>query len=114
MIEQVPQEGELIFYRTADNAVRVEVLYESEPFWLDQRRIAELFGVEVPTISYHRKEIYASGELARESTLREIPRVQREGNREVRREIELYSLDAIISTAPCALRPFTPPGSEAA
>jgi len=37
--DQTPQEGELILYRTADDAVRVEVLYESETFWLDQRRI---------------------------------------------------------------------------
>jgi hypothetical protein len=95
--DQAPQEGELILYRTADDAVRVEVLYETETFWLDQRRIAQLFGVEVPTISYHLKEIYASGELTREATLRKILRVQTEGNREVRREIEFYNLDAIIS-----------------
>lgn len=97
MTDQAPQEGELILYRTADDAVRVEVLYETETFWLDQRRIAQLFGVEVPTISYHLKEIYASGELTREATLRKILRVQTEGNREVRREIEFYNLDAIIS-----------------
>lgn len=92
-----PTEGEIIFYRTLDDAVRVEVLYEAESFWLDQRRMAELFGVELPTISYHLKEVYASGELVREATLRRILRVQREGNREVRREIEFYNLDAIIS-----------------
>lgn len=97
MTDQPPQEGELILYRTADDAVRVEVLYETETFWLDQRRMAELFGVEVPTISYHLKEIYAAGELARDATLRKIQRVQPEGNREVRREIEFYNLDAIIS-----------------
>lgn len=97
MIAEAPQQGELIIYRTADDAVRVEVLYESETFWLDQRRIAELFAVEVPTISYHLKEIYSSGELVREATLRKILRVQTEGNREVRREIEFYNLDAIIS-----------------
>lgn len=85
--------GELILYRTADDAVRFEVLYESETFWLDQRRMAELFGVEIPTISYHLKEVYASGELTPEATLRRIWRVQRE----VRREIEFYNLDAIIS-----------------
>lgn len=90
-------EGELILYRTANDTVRVEVLYESESFWLDQRRLAELFGVEVATISYHLKEVYASGELAREATLRRILRVQREGKREVGREIEFYNLDAIIS-----------------
>jgi hypothetical protein len=93
MSDPTPQEGELILYRTADDAVRVEVLYKSETSWLDQRRIAELFWVEIPTTSYHLKEIYASGELAREPTLRKIPRVQREGNRQVRREIEFYNLD---------------------
>jgi len=97
MTDQNPQEGELILYRTSDDAVRVEVLYESETFWLDQRRMAELFGVELPTISYHLKEIYGSGELLREATLRRILRVQREGRRDVRREIEFYNLDAIIS-----------------
>jgi hypothetical protein len=93
----VPQEGELILYRTANDAIRVEVLYESETFWLDQRRIAALFAVEIPTISYHLKEIYAARELSPEGTLRRILRVQREGNRDVRREIEFYNLDAIIS-----------------
>src|SRR5690606_28581527 len=79
MTDQTPHEGDLILYRTADDAVRVEVLYESETFWLDQRRIAELFGVEIPTISYHLKEVYASGELTRDATLRRVRRVQREG-----------------------------------
>jgi hypothetical protein len=97
MTEGTPEEGELILYRTADDAVRVEVLYESDTFWLDQKRIAELFGVEIATISYHLKEIYEAGELVREPTVRKVLRVQREGNREVRREIEFYSLDAIIS-----------------
>ena len=77
--------------------MRVEVLYESDTFWLDQKRIAELFGVELPSISYLLKEIYGSGELSREATLRKILRVQTEGAREVRRDIEFYNLDAIIS-----------------
>jgi hypothetical protein len=68
--DQTPQEGELILYRTADDAVRVEVLYESETFWLDQRRMAELFGVDVRTVSYHLKEVCVSGELTPEATLR--------------------------------------------
>jgi hypothetical protein len=97
MTDPTPQEGELILYRTSDDAVRIEVLYEAETFWLDQRRVAELFGVEIPTISYHLKEIFGSGELTREATVRRILRVQREGHREVRREIEYYNLDAIIS-----------------
>jgi hypothetical protein len=90
-------EGELIFYQTPEGSVRIEVLYELETFWLNQKRIAELFGVELPTVSYHLKEIYASGELSPEATLRKIRRVQTEGNRQVSREIEFYNLDAIIS-----------------
>ena len=97
MTGPAPHEGEIILYRTANDAVRVEVLYESETFWLNQRRMAELFGVDLRTISYHLKEIYESGELSPEATLRKNWRVQREGNRDVRREIEFYSLDAIIS-----------------
>lgn len=92
-----PNEGELILYQTQEGAVRIEVLYESETFWLNQKKIAELFGVDLRTISYHLNQIYDSGELSREATLRKIWRVQREGDREVRREIEFYNLDTIIS-----------------
>ena len=92
-----PNEGELILYQTPEGTVRIEVLYEAESFWLNQKKIAELFGVDLRTISYHLGEIYASGELAAEATLRKIWIVQTEGNREVRREIEFYNLDAIIS-----------------
>jgi hypothetical protein len=92
-----PNEGELILYQTQEGTVRIEVLYESETFWLNQKKIAELFGVDLRTISYHLGEIYASGELSREATLRKIRRVQTEGTREVSREIDFYNLDAIIS-----------------
>jgi hypothetical protein len=96
-IPEQPHEGELILYQTAEGAIRIEVLYESETFWLNQKRIADLFGVDIRTVSYHLKEIYDSGELSPERTLRKIWRVQTEGNREVRRDIEFYNLDAIIS-----------------
>ena len=97
MTEQLPQEGELILYRTADDVVRVEVLYESETFWLDQRRMAELFGVGVPAIAKHLANIHATGELDPVATVSKMERVQREGSRAVKREIEFYNLDAIIS-----------------
>lgn len=92
-----PNEGELIFYQTPKGSVRVEMLYELETFWMSQKKIAELFGVDVRTISEHLQNVYNSGELVEEATLRKIRRVQIEGNREVRREIEFYNLDAIIS-----------------
>ena len=89
--------GELILYRTPNDAVRVEVLYESESFWLDQRHMAELFGVDVRTISEHLRNVYDSGELAEQATLRKIRMVRTEGTREVAREVSYYNLDAIIS-----------------
>lgn len=88
MTDRPPQEGELILYRTANDAVRVEVLYESETFWLDQRRLAELFGVDVRTVSEHLRNVYESGELSEEATLRKIRMVRTEGSREVARDIE--------------------------
>ncbi|MGV8040225.1 MAG: virulence RhuM family protein [Thermoanaerobaculaceae bacterium] len=95
--ERGPREGQIILYSTPEGAARIEVHYEEETFWLDQRRLAELFGVEVHTISYHLKEIFTSGELAREATVRRIRRVQKEGGRDVSREIEYFNLDAIIA-----------------
>ncbi len=92
-----PNEGDLILYQTQEGTVRIEVLYESETFWLNQKKIAELFGVDLRTISEHLQNIYASGELTEQATLRKIRRVQKEGVREVSREIEFYNLDAIIS-----------------
>jgi hypothetical protein len=97
MTIQPPDEGELILYRTANDTVRVEVLYESETFWLDQRRMAELFGVDVRTVSEHLRNIYASGELAEEATVRKLRMVRAEGSREVARDIVFYNLDAVIS-----------------
>jgi hypothetical protein len=59
--------------------------------------MADLFGVEVHTINYHLKEIYTSGELQEQATVRKFRIVQKEGEREVSREIDLYQLDAIIA-----------------
>ncbi|XZE20315.1 hypothetical protein SH449x_000182 [Pirellulaceae bacterium SH449] len=84
-LREQPSEGELIFYQTPEGNVRVEVLYEMETFWLNQKRIAELFGVRVRTISEHLSNIYEAGELNREATIRKIRRVQMEENQEVRK-----------------------------
>jgi hypothetical protein len=92
-----PNDGDVILYQTPAGAVRIEVLYESETFWLNQKKIAELFGVDLRTVNEHLRNVYADGELAESATIRKFRRVQTEGNREVRREIEFYNLDAIIS-----------------
>lgn len=75
----------------------IEARYEDETVWLTQKLMAELFAVDVRTVSEHLKNIYDSGELAREATLRKFRTVQTEGSREVARNVDFYNLDAIIS-----------------
>jgi hypothetical protein len=91
------KEANIIFYTTENGAVKVEIRFEDETFWLTQKKLAELFGVEVQTINYHLKEIFKSGELQESSTIRKIRIVQTEGAREVGREVDFYNLDAIIA-----------------
>ena len=95
--EQAPLQHEIILYATPDGTVRVEVVFEGETFWLTQRRMADLFGVGVPTISHHLKEIYKSHELNEMATVRKIRTVQTEGGREVGRDLDFFNLDAIIA-----------------
>jgi hypothetical protein len=92
-----PREGEIIFYTTPEGVTKVEVVFQEETFWLSQRRMAELFDVEVSTINYHIKEIYKSGELQEGATIRKFRIVQPEGDRSVARDVDLYNLDVIIA-----------------
>lgn len=92
-----PHEGEIIFYTTPGGMTKVEVVFQDETFWLSQRRMAELFDVEVNTINYHIKEIFKSNELKEEATIRKFRIVQTEGERTVTRDLDLYNLDAIIA-----------------
>jgi hypothetical protein len=89
-----PNEGELILYQTQEGTVRIEVLYESETFWLNQKKIAELFGVDIRTISEHFRNIFASRELAEQSVLRKIRTTAADGKNYL---VNFYNLDAIIS-----------------
>lgn len=91
------KESEIILYTTPNGEVKLDIRFEDETFWLSQKKMAELFGVEVHTINYHLKEIFKSGELDEMATIRKIRTVQTEGSRQVQREIEFYNLDAIIS-----------------
>ena len=75
----------------------IEARYEDETVWLTQKLMAELFTVDVRTISEHLTNIYQVGEIGREATLRKFRIVQVEGNREVGRNVDFYNLDAIIS-----------------
>ena len=88
---------DLILYSSPDGSTKVSVFYETENFWLSQKRMAELFGVDVRTVNEHLLNIFSSGELTEDPTIRKIRIVQREGTRDVSREIDFYNLDAIIA-----------------
>jgi len=86
-----------LIYTTPDGNVKVEAFLHDENIWLTQKKMAELFNVEVNTINYHIKEIFKSGELSESSTTRKFRIVQKEGSRNIERETDFYNLDAIIS-----------------
>jgi hypothetical protein len=92
-----PVNHEILLYSTPDGAVRVEVVFEDETFWLTQKKMAELFGVNVRTVNEHLGNIFISNELQKNPTIRKFRIVQTEGTREVAREVEFYNLDAIIA-----------------
>ena len=88
---------QFLLYTAPDGAVKVEVYFNDETVWLTQKALAELFGVKVPAINKHLKNIFDSGELTREETISKMEIVQREGERDVARDVEFYNLDAIIA-----------------
>jgi hypothetical protein len=88
---------EILLYAGPEGKTNIEVFYEEETFWLSQKKMAELFGVETQTINYHLKEIFKSNELEEKPTIRNFRIVQLEGSREVSREVDFYNLDAIIA-----------------
>ena len=88
---------QFLLYTAPDGAVKVEVCFRDESVWLTQKALAELFGVKVPAINKHLKNIFVSGELVREATVSKMEIVRPEGAREVAREVEFYNFDAIIA-----------------
>lgn len=75
----------------------VQVAYRDETIWATQKAMAQLFDVGVPAINKHLNNIYSEGELSQSSTISKMEIVQKEGSREVTRQIDFYNLDAIIS-----------------
>ena len=91
-----PQSG-IILYQTEDGRMRIECRFEHETLWLTQKLIAELFQIGVNTVNHHLKEIYDEGEIDEVATIRYYRIVQTEGSRQVAREVEHYSLPAILA-----------------
>lgn len=88
---------EIVLYRTEDGRNRIQCRFQDESIWLTQALMAELFDKDVRTINEHVRNIFDEGELAREATIRNFRIVRTEGDREVSREIEHYSLPVILA-----------------
>lgn len=88
----------LTFVAATGNAQSsVDMRYEDENLWLTQKMMATLYDVSVPAVSQHLKGIYADNELERKATVKQHLMVQTEGEREVQRKVDHYSLQAIIA-----------------
>mgnify|MGYP003444668617 FL=1 len=92
----IVEKGEIVLYQP-DESIRLEVRIEDETVWLSQALMAKLFGTNRQAITKHIKNIYETGELDREATSSILELLQKEGNRNVKRKIEFYNLDTIIS-----------------
>ena len=82
----------ILLYQVADEKVNVSVYFKDGTFWLTQKAMAALFGVNVPAVSKHLKNIYDTEELSKESTISILETVQKEGSLEVSRIAEFYRL----------------------
>ena len=97
MSDDSQTQSSIVLYQTEDGRTRVQCRFENETVWLTQALMAELFQIGVNTVNHHLKEIYEDGELEKGATIRQYRIVRTEGNREVTREIEHYSLPVILA-----------------
>ena len=89
--------NEIIIYQNENLSTRIEVKVEEETVWLNRHQIASLFDRDIKTIGKHINNVFAEGELDKNSTVAKFATVQNEGGRNIERQIEYYNLDVIIS-----------------
>ena len=90
-----PPDGRFLLYREGETQISVRI--DGNTVWLSQRLLAELYQVSIPTVNEHLTNIYDEGELLSEATIRKFRIVQMEGNRQVSRLVEHYSLETILA-----------------
>jgi hypothetical protein len=90
----MPKESEIIFYKGDDGNVKIEVFYHNETFWMTQKKIAELFGVQRPAITKHLKNIFEEGELEEDSVSSILEHTAEDGKKY---NTTFYNLDTIIA-----------------
>ena len=91
------EQNQIEIYQANDGSAQISVQFEQDTVWLTQAQMAELFDKDVRTINEHLKNIYSSEELVADATIRKFRIVRKEGKRQVNRNLDHYSLDAIIS-----------------
>lgn len=97
MGNELANRGEILLYSDDSGKEFINVVFKDETFWLTQKAMAELFDVNVPAVSKHLQNIYEENELTRDATISKMETVQQEGERQVKRMVDFYNLDAIIA-----------------
>lgn len=97
MTDKSINQFKFLLYQSDNEDISVNALVKDETIWLTQKAMAQLFDVEVPAISKHLSNIFEEGELKQEATVSKMETVQTEGKRNVKRTLDFYNLDAIIS-----------------
>ncbi len=92
-----PGKGQFLVYEAEDGQIKIDVRLEEETVWLNQQLMAELFQTTKQNISLHIQKIFEEGELVPEATVKKYLTVRREGRRPVKRMLDFYNLDMIIS-----------------
>ena len=91
------EENKIVIYQTEDGQTQIDVRLENDTVWLTQTQMVDLFQTTKQNVSLHVGNVFKEGELEQEATVKEYLTVQKEGKREVRRQVRYYNLDVIIS-----------------
>jgi hypothetical protein len=97
MADKEQTKSQMVIYQAEDGTIKIDVRFQDETVWLTQQLLAELFRTTKQNVSLHIRNIYAEGELLPEATVKDFLTVQTEGNRQVKRKVDFYNLDMIIS-----------------
>ncbi len=89
--------NEIILYTNVNGNVKIEVTYHNDSFWMTQKAMSILFGVEVPAVNKHLANIYDTNELQKDATISKMEIVQKEGTRTVKRQLEYYHLKVVLA-----------------
>lgn len=89
--------SEIKIFQAKDNQVEVSVQLDKDTVWLNRNQLATLFDRDIKTIGKHLTNVFKEGELSKEATVAKYATVQKEGDRDVTRDVEHYNLDVIIS-----------------